>query len=265
MRAGKRLTSLTHAGSVAVPIIEGILGGAENLLRVGEEYSQQSAGKLSISATHSQARYALPDAVHDFRRRYPDVQLNLHQGSPQQVAEMLLSGEADIGIATEALTDYDGLVTLSCYRWTHSVIVPPNHPLLDDPELTLERVATFPVITYSPGFTGRLHIDEAFRVRGLEPNMVLTAMDADVIKTYVELGLGIGIIASIAFDEERDTRLRAIDAGHLFPVNVTRLAFRRGAFLRGYVYDFIETFASPLTREVVEQAALQMPGIDFQI
>ena len=249
VRAGKRLTSLTHAGSVAVPIIEGILGGAENLLRVGEEYSQQSAGKLSISATHSQARYALPDAVHDFRRRYPDVQLNLHQGSPQQVAEMLLSGEADIGIATEALTDYDGLVTLSCYRWTHSVIVPPNHPLLDDPELTLERV----------------HIDEAFRVRGLEPNMVLTAMDADVIKTYVELGLGIGIIASIAFDEERDTRLRAIDAGHLFPVNVTRLAFRRGAFLRGYVYDFIETFASPLTREVVEQAALQMPGIDFQI
>lgn len=178
---------------------------------------------------------------------------------------MLLSGEADIGIATEALTDYDGLVALSCYRWTHSVIVPPNHPLLDDPELTLERVATFPVITYSPGFTGRLHIDEAFRVRGLEPNMVLTAMDADVIKTYVELGLGIGIIASIAFDEERDTRLRAIDAGHLFPVNVTRLAFRRGAFLRGYVYDFIETFASPLTREVVEQAALQMPGIDFQI
>ena len=265
VRAGKRLTSLTHAGSVAVPIIEGILGGAENLLRVGEEYSQQSAGKLSISATHSQARYALPDAVHDFRRRYPDVQLNLHQGSPQQVAEMLLSGEADIGIATEALTDYDGLVALSCYRWTHSVIVPPNHPLLDDPELTLERVATFPVITYSPGFTGRLHIDEAFRVRGLEPNMVLTAMDADVIKTYVELGLGIGIIASIAFDEERDTRLRAIDAGHLFPVNVTRLAFRRGAFLRGYVYDFIETFASPLTREVVEQAALQMPGIDFQI
>ena len=239
VRTGKRLTSLTHAGTVAVPIIEGILSGAENLLRVGEEYSQQSAGKLSISATHSQARYALPDAVHDFRRRYPDVQLNLHQGSPQQVAEMLLSGEADIGISTEALTDYDGL--------------------------TLERVATFPVITYSPGFTGRLHIDEAFRVRGLEPNMVLTAMDADVIKTYVELGLGIGIIASIAFDEERDTRLRAIDAGHLFPVNVTRLAFRRGAFLRGYVYDFIETFASPLTREVVEQAALQMPGIDFQI
>lgn len=265
VRAGKRLTSLTHAGATAVPIIEGILAGAENLLRVGEEYAQQSTGKLSISATHSQARYALPDAVHDFRRRYPDVQLNLHQGSPQQVADMLLSGEADIGIATEALTEYDGLVTLSCYRWTHCVVVPPGHPLLEDETLTLARMAQYPIITYSPGYTGRLHIDDAFRAERLEPDMVLTAMDADVIKTYVELGMGIGIVASIAFDEERDTRLRAIDAGHLFPVNVTRLAFRRGTFLRSYVYDFIETFASPLSREVVEQAASQMPGIDFQI
>ncbi|MDO4637530.1 MAG: CysB family HTH-type transcriptional regulator [Lautropia sp.] len=265
VRSGKRLTSMTHAGTVAAPIIDSILAGAENLLRVGEEYAQQSVGKLSISATHSQARYALPEAVHDFRHRYPDVQLNLHQGSPQQVAEMLLNGEADIGIATESLTDYDGLVTLSCYRWTHSVIVPPGHPLLSDPELTLDRLAAFPVITYSPGYTGRIHIDEAFHKHALEPNVVLTAMDADVIKTYVELGLGIGIIASIAYDEERDTQLHAIDAGHLFPVNVTRLAFRRGTFLRSYVYDFIETFASPLTRDVVEQAASQIPGIDFQI
>ena len=265
VRAGKRLTSLTQAGAVALPVIEGILAGAENLLRVGEEYARQSAGKLSIAATHSQARYALPDAVHDFRRRYPDVQLELHQGSPQQVAEMLLNGEADIGIATEALTEYEPLVTLSCYRWTHSVIVQPRHPLLDDETLTLERVADYPVITYSPGFSGRMRIDDAFQARGLSPNVVLTAMDADVIKTYVELGLGIGIVASIAFDEERDTRLRAIDAGQLFPVNVTRLAFRRGTFLRSYVYDFIETFASPLTREVVEQATTQTPGIDFQI
>lgn len=265
VRAGKRLTSLTHAGATAVPIVEKILAGAENLLRVGEEFSQQSDGKLSISATHSQARYALPEAVHDFRRRYPNVQLNLHQGSPEQVAQMLLDGEADIGIATEALTEYDNLVTLSCYRWTHCVVVPPDHPLLQDEQLTLERIAEYQVITYSPGFTGRVHIDEAFRARNLDPDMVLTAMDADVIKTYVELGMGIGIIASIAFDEERDTRLRAIDAGHLFPVNVTRLAFRRGAFLRSFVYDFIETFASPLTREVVEQAASNDSGLDFQI
>ena len=145
------------------------------------------------------------------------------------------------------------------------MIVPPRHPLLDDETLTLERVTDYPVITYSPGFSGRMRIDDAFQARGLSPNVVLTAMDADVIKTYVELGLGIGIVASIAFDEERDTRLRAIDAGQLFPVNVTRLAFRRGTFLRSYVYDFIETFASPLTREVVEQAATQTPGIDFQI
>lgn len=265
VRAGKRLTSLTQAGSLAVPIIEGILNGAENLLRTGEEYAQQSAGKLSIAATHSQARYALPDAVRDFRQRYPDVHLHLHQGSPSQVAEMLLAGEADIGIATEGLLDYDGLVTLSCYRWTHSVLVPPAHPLLGDDTLTLGRLAQFPIITYSTGFTGRTHIDQAFARERLEPEIVLTAMDADVLKTYVELGLGVGIIASIAFDEERDTRLRALDAGHLFPVNTTRLAFRRGIFLRSYVYDFIETFASPLTRAVVDQAASQEPGIDFQI
>lgn len=265
VRAGKRLTSLTQAGALAVPIIEGILNGAENLLRSGEEYASQSSGKLSISATHSQARYALPDAVRDFRQRYPDVHLHLHQGSPSQVAEMLLDGEADIGIATEALTDYDGLVTLSCYRWTHSVIVPPGHPLLADEMLTLARIAQFPILTYSAGFTGRLHIDSAFNRENLTPDIALTAMDADVLKTYVELGLGIGIVASIAFDEERDTRLHAIDAGHLFPVNTTRLAFRRGTFLRSYVYDFIETFASPLTRDVVDQAASQSPGIDFQI
>ncbi|MDO4683300.1 MAG: CysB family HTH-type transcriptional regulator [Lautropia sp.] len=265
VRSGKRLTSLTQAGGLAVPIIEGILNGAENLLRTGEEYSQQSAGKLSIAATHSQARYALPDAVRDFRLRYPDVHLHLHQGSPSQVAEMLLAGEADIGIATEGLLDYDGLVTLSCYRWTHSVLIPPEHPLLADERLTLARLARFPIVTYSTGFTGRTHIDQAFAREQLEPDIVLTAMDADVLKTYVELGLGVGIIASIAFDEERDTRLRALDAGHLFPVNTTRLAFRRGIFLRSYVYDFIETFASPLTRTVVDQAASQEPGIDFQI
>lgn len=254
VRAGKRLTSLTAVGEVVAPIVERMLNDAENLRRAGEEFSQTVHGRLSIAATHSQARYALPSAVRDFRQRYPQVTLNLHQGSPKQVAEMLISGEADIGIATEALTQYDALVTLPCYRWTHSVIVPPGHPLLEDTTLTLERLSQFPVITYGTGYTGRLHIDEAFRAAGLDFNLVLTAMDADVIKTYVELGLGVGIVASIAFDEERDRNLRAIDARHLFAVNLTKLAVRRGSFLRAFVYDFIETFASPLKPEVVEAA-----------
>jgi LysR family cys regulon transcriptional activator len=186
--------------------------------------------------------------------------MNLHQGSPKQVAEMLLSGEADIGIATEALTQYDQLVTLPCYRWTHSVVVPPDHPLLDGEPLTLQRLAKFPLVTYDSGYTGRSHIDEAFAREGVTPSIVLTAMDADVIKTYAELGLGVGIVASIAFDEERDRNLRALDAGHLFEINMTRLAFRRGAFLRAYVYAFIETFAPPLTRRAVEQAASLSPS-----
>lgn len=262
VRAGKRLTSLTEVGVLIVPIVERMLNDAENLKRAGEEFTQQANGRLSIAATHTQARYALPGAVRDFRERYPQVVLNLHQGSPKDVAQMLISGEADIGIATEALAQYDALVALPCYRWTHSVIVPAGHPLLDGQALTLQRLAGFPIITYGPGYTGRLHIDEAFDKAGLSLNLVLTAMDADVIKTYVELGLGVGIVASIAFDEERDRNLRAIDARHLFEVNLTKLAVRRGSFLRSYVYDFIETFASPLKREVVEHAIQGDPLIE---
>ena len=260
VRAGKRLTALTEVGVLIVPIVENMLNDADNLRRAGEEFTQQANGRLSIAATHSQARYALPGAVRDFRQRYPQVTLNLHQGSPKQVAEMLISGEADIGIATEALTKYDSLVALPCYRWTHSVVVPPDHPLLDGEPLTLARLAEFPIITYGAGYTGRLHIDEAFERAGLGIDLVLTAMDADVIKTYVELGLGVGIVASIAFDEDRDRSLRALDAGQLFAMNLTKLAVRRGSFLRSYVYDFIETFASTLTREVVERAMSSPPG-----
>lgn len=260
VRAGKRLTSLTEVGVLIVPIVERMLNDAENLKRAGEEFTQQANGRLSIAATHTQARYALPSAVRDFRQRYPHVTLNLHQGSPKEVAQMLISGEADIGIATEALTQYDTLVALPCYRWTHSVMVPPGHPLLDGEPLTLERLSQFPIITYGPGYTGRLHIDEAFEAAGLSFNLVLTAMDADVIKTYVELGLGVGIIASIAFDEDRDRSLRALDARHLFAVNLTKLAVRRGSFLRSYIYDFIETFASPLKRDVVERAMALPPS-----
>lgn len=265
VRAGKRLTGLTPPGEVVLPIVERMLLEADNLRRAGEDFTRQDHGELTIAATHSQARYALPTAVRDFRARHPNVQLNLHQGSPRQIAQMLIDGEADLGIATEALDQYDALVALPCYRWTHSVVVPPGHELLDGGPLTLERLSNYPLITYDAGYTGRAHIDDAFRKHGLAPQFVLTAMDADVIKTYVELGLGVGIVASIAYDEERDLHLRAVDARHLFAVNMTRLALRRGTWLRAYVFDFIETFASPLTRPVVEQALNQEPGALFEI
>ncbi len=255
VRAGKRLTGLTDPGATLLPIVERLLLEAENLRLAGRDCVAQMEGVMTVAATHSQARYALPHAVRDFRDLYPQVVLHLHQGSPRQVAEMLLRGEADIGIATEALSSYPQLVTLPCYRWTHSIVVPPHHPLLAAGGLvTLAQLARYPIITYDQGYTGRSHIDEAFAQAGIAPNVVLTAMDADVIKTYVELGMGVGIVASIAVDNERDQHLRAIEAGHLFKINVTRLALRRGAWLRGYVYKFIETFAPTLNRAVVEEA-----------
>lgn len=256
-RAGKRLTGLTPPGRTLLPIVERLLQEAGNLRQAGKEFVSRLEGGLSIAATHSQARYALPHAVRDFRALFPQVTLNLHQGSPKQVAEMLIAGEADIGIATEALATYPQLVTLPCYRWTHSIVVPHGHPLLEQTDgrpLTLEQLAEHPIITYDQGYTGRSHIDSAFDKQGLQPNVVITAMDADVIKTYVELGMGVGIVASIAVDTERDSHLHAIDARHLFEINVTRLAVRRGNWLRGYAYSFIETFAPGLNRQVVEEA-----------
>lgn len=264
-RAGKRLTGLTQPGGALVPIVERLLIEAENLKRAGQDFSDSQRGRLNVAATHSQARYALPHAVRDFRQGFPQVTLHLHQGSPKQVAEMLISGEADIGVATEALAHFPQLVTLPCYHWTHSIVVPPDHALLaHEGPVTLEALARYPIITYEQGYTGRSHIDEAFQRAGLEPDVVLTAMDADVIKTYVELGMGVGIVASIALDPERDQHLRALDARHLFEVNVTRLAVRRGTWLRGYAYSFIETFVPTLTREVVEGALAkgEVAGVD---
>src|SRR5574343_594168 len=258
VRVGKRLTGLTEPGEHVLPVIERLLQEAENLKRAADDFAQAGSGRLRIAATHSQARYALPPAVRDFRAHHPDVSLHLQQGSPQQIARLLLDGEADVGIATEALAQYPELVALPCYRWTHSVVVPPGHPLLDEP-LTLARLAQFPIVPYEPAYTGRSHIDEAFAAAQLAPHIVLSAMDADVIKTYVELGLGVGIVAAIAFDEERDRHLRALDARHLFEDNMTRLAVRRSAYLRDYVYAFIRTFASPLTREAVDAARHQTP------
>ncbi|MDM0018761.1 CysB family HTH-type transcriptional regulator [Variovorax saccharolyticus] len=252
-RAGKRLTGLTGPGDHLLPIIERVLLESHNLRQAGQEFLAQESGSLSIAATHSQARYALPVAVQEFRGRFPHVQLHLRQGSPKQVAQMLLDGDADVGIATEALADYPQLVALPSYRWTHSVIAPPGHPVLQGP-LTIDRLARHPLVTYDSGFTGRRRIDQAFASRAIKPDFAITAMDADVIKTYVELGLGVGIVAGIAYETERDTQLRAVDAGHLFGINETKLAVRRGNYLRTYVYAFIESFAPTLSRAVVEEA-----------
>jgi len=268
-RAGKRLTGLTAPGLAVMPIVERLLQEAANLKRAGDEFAAQDRGTLTLATTHSQARYALPQVVRDFSAANPQVAMHMHQGTPKQIAELLIAGDADVGIATEALATYRELVALPCYRWTHSVVVPTNHPLSDEDRsgvpLTLERLAQFPLITYEPGYTGRSHIDDAFRRQNLEPNVVLSAMDADVIKTYVELGMGVGVIAAIAFDAERDTRLHAIDARHLIASNMTRLALKRGSFLRGYVYEFIRCFAPPLTRELVDRAMAAEPGEDFGI
>ena len=257
-RAGKRLTGLTPPGVSVLPIVERLLQEAANLQRAGDDFARAGEGALTIAATHSQARYALPGAVRDFRERHPQVQLHLHQGTPQQVAQMLLAGEADIGIATEALAQFPQLLALPCYRWTHTIVVPPGHALAEEAAagqgLTLQRLAQFPLITYEAGYTGRSHIDDAFGRAGLQPDIVLVAMDADVIKTYVELGMGVGIVAAIAFDEERDRQLRAIDGRHLFAANMTRLGIKRGSWLRDYAYDFIATFAPPLTRQLVNKA-----------
>ena len=269
VRAGKRLTGLTPPGAAMLPIIERLLQEADNLRRAGDEFASLDRGELTIAATHSQARYALPAAVRDFSAAHPNVLLRLHQGSPKQVAQMLLAGEADIGVATEALADYPELVALPSYQWTHIVVVPRGHALAAEAGsgavLTLARLAQFPIVTYEPGYTGRAHIDEAFKRQGLDFKLVLSAMDADVIKTYVEVGMGVGIIAAMAFDESRDQQLFAIDARHLFASNMTRLALRRGSFLRSYVYDFIETFASPLTRELVQRSLAEAPGTSFEI
>ena len=268
-RAGKRLTGLTPPGATVLPIVERLLIEAENLKRAGEDFAAAGRGTLTIATTHSQARYVLPTAVRDFSTAHPDVLFRLHQGSPAQVAQLLLDREADIGIATESLATYPDLVALPGYRWTHAVVVPADHPLASEAargeRLTLRRLAAFPVITYEPGFTGRSHIDDAFEREGLAINPVLSAMDADVIKTYVELGMGVGIIASMAYDDVRDTTLRALDAGHLFATNVTHIAVRRGTYLRDFMYDFIRTFAAPLDRALVDRALATEPGTSIEL
>jgi len=254
VRHGKRITALTEPGKAVVEVIEQLLLEAENLRQVGREFRDQAAGTLTIATTHTQARYSLPEVVSAFKRHYPRVRLTIKQGNPPQLAEMVLAGEADIAIATEALDQHPKLLSLAGYQWQHCVVVPVRHALLKEGRITLETLAGYPIVTYDPAFAGRSHIDEAFQAQGLAPDIVLSAVDSDVIKTYVELGLGIGIVSAVAFDEKRDRHLRAIGAGHLFGTMTTRVAVRRGAALRGFAYTFIELFSPQLTRKLVDTA-----------
>jgi len=263
-RHGKRIVDVTAPGKAVLAIAERLLAETENLRRVGEEFSNEATGRFTIATTHTQARYVLPPVIKRFTDMYPAVQLNIHQGNPMQVAEQAASGEADIAIATEAVEQFEELVLLPCYQWNRTVVVLPEHPLLNETPVTLEAIASYPIITYDFAFTGRSQMNKAFELRGLKPNVVLTAIDADVIKAYVELGLGIGVIASVAFDARRDSGLRAIDAAHLFESSTTRIGFRRGAYLRRYVYDFIELFAPQLKRETIE-AAIKGGGTQYEL
>jgi len=261
VRHGKRLTGITEPGRQVLAIAERVLRDIDNLKQVGAEFAREASGRLGIATTHTQARYALPPVIRKFVERYPGVQLSLHQGNPSQCCEYVLSGEADIAVATEAISEFGDLVMLPCYQWNRVVIAPPGHPILAEKPLTLEAIARHPVITYDFAFTGRSQINKAFLSRGLRPNVTLTAIDSDVIKTYVALGLGIGIIAGMAFNPAEDRNLGMADASHLFESSTTRIGVRRNAYLRGYTYAFIELFAPHLTRKVVD-AALAGHGSD---
>ena len=253
-RSGKRLTAVTEPGQRVLEIAARILREVDNIKRVGEEYAGGDTGSLVIATTHTQARYALPEVVKRFVERHPRVRLSMHQGSPTQIAEWTIKGEADIAIATEALDQYSQLVMLPCYQWGHCVIAPDGHPILDEPGVSLQTLARWPLITYDPAFSGRSRINRAFERANLVPNVVLAAIDADVIKTYVSLGLGLGIIAGMAYDSARDSGLKALDASHLFGLNTTRLGLRRGTYLRRFEYEFIELFAPQLGRKAVDMA-----------
>ena len=265
VRNGKRIAALTEPGRAVVAIAERMLADAKNLKRAGEDYASRNLGTLTIATTHTQARYALPKPVTAFKRRYPKVQLVIHQGNPTQICEQVAAGEADLCVATEQIAEHPGLVALPCYQWNRCVVVPPRHPLLSVQPLTLEAIAGYPIVTYDYAFANRSLVNRAFEQRGLAPDVVLTAFDADVIKTYVELGLGVGIMAKMAFDPQRDRHLRAIDASHLFPSSTTRLGIKRGAYLRRFAYDFIELFAPQLSREVVEKTVAGGTGSSYEL
>jgi LysR family transcriptional regulator, cys regulon transcriptional activator len=264
IRQGKRLAALTAGGEVIVATARRALQELNNLKRVGAEFKSEDTGSLAIATTHTQARYVLPPVLKRFAERYPKVRLLLHQGNPAQVAEQTQRADVDVGIATEALADFPGLVSLPCYTWNRCVLVPKGHPLGKVRPLTLEALARYPIVTYDFSFTGRSQINAAFAAKSIEPNVVLTALDSDVIKTYVELGFGVGIIAQMAHDPARDTQFEKLDAAHLFAASTTRLALRRGVYLRGFVYEFITLFAPQFDRSAID-AALQGKAESYEL
>jgi len=253
-RSGKHLTRITPAGEAILKTTGEILRKVESIKQVAQEFSNDKKGSLSLATTHTQARYMLPKIIQGFIERYPDVSLHMHQGTPMQISEMAADGTVDFAIATEAMELFSDLIMMPCYQWNRCIVVPKDHPLCQLSELTLEEVAKHPIVTYVFGFTGRSKLDEAFMERGLAPKVVFTAADADVIKTYVRLGLGVGIIATMAHDAEVDSDLVALDASHLFKSSITKIGFRRGTFIRGFMYEFIEDFAPHLSKTVVDDA-----------
>ena len=264
-RHGKRLRRITEPGQQVLRSIEVIMREVGNLKRIGEEFSKQDAGTLSIATTHSQARYFLPEPVALLRRRFPKVNISLHQGSPEQVARMVLEEVADVGIATEALADVAELVSLPCYEWQHSLVMPAGHRLAQLERISLEDLAIEPLVSYHPSLSGRTRVDNAFAARKLKPNIVLEAIDADVIKTYVRLGLGVGIVAEIAVrDDPPGGDLVSRSLGHLFGQNITRVAFKRGAYLRNFVYAFAEMMSDRLSRTLITRA-LSGENQDYQL
>ncbi len=254
-RNGKQLLKVTAVGQQILERAEEILEQVENIRRISAESNSETTGSLSIATTHTQARYRMPPVIREFMRRYPGVSLHLQQGTPMQIARMVAGGEVDFAIATEALEWFDNLIMMPCYRWNRSIITPYDHPLSRVRPLSLQAIAEYPIVTYVFGFTGRSQLDHAFRVRQLRPRLVFTAVDADVIKTYVKLGLGVGIIASMAYEPEQDAALTVLDAGHLFEPSITKIGFRYRSHLRRYMYDFIELFAPHLNAEIVRRAA----------
>jgi LysR family transcriptional regulator, cys regulon transcriptional activator len=254
VRRGKRLIGMTEPGKELVGIVERMLLDAKNIKRLAEQFSMSDRGDLTVATTHTQARYALPPAVVKFKKEFPKVRLVLHQASPKEIVAMLLDGSADIGVATEALEENADVVAFPYYSWDHAVIVQAGHELERVSPLTLQAIAEWPIITYDQGFTGRPRIDQAFATAKLEPDIVMTALDADVIKAYVELGLGIGILASMAYEAKRDTGLRLLDATGLFARNTSRIAVRQGRYLRGYAYRFMELCSPDLTESIVRSA-----------
>ncbi len=251
-RSGKHFVDVTPVGRVIIEMAQDVLLRSNEIYRVSDEFSTKSSGKLSIGVTHTQARYVLPEIIKQFVEEFPEVSIDMHQGTPQQVARMASEGEVDFAIATEAVHDHTSLMKLPSYEWNRAILVPKGHPLQDISYITLKDVAEYPIVTYVFGFTGRSKLDKAFSEAGLKPRVVCTAADADVIKTYVRLGMGAGILARMALDK-RDDDLSIIDASHLFETSVTQLCFRKGIFLRHYMYRFIEMFAPHFTREEVDR------------